>query len=207
MGGAEAVLKVARTAYEQGDYRWAAEVLNHLVLSQPGNTPAKQLQADTFTQLGYQAESASWRNFYLGAATELRNGITQVPSPRRGDNLVANMTLELFFDFLAVMLNPEKARGETLAINFDFPDTGETFLLELENSVLNNTPGVQSDDANLSMVMNRTTLDKLILQEAGFARLALTGEISFDGNPLAFRRLMKMMDEFDPWYPLGTARD
>jgi alkyl sulfatase BDS1-like metallo-beta-lactamase superfamily hydrolase len=57
------------------------------------------------------------------------------------------------------------------------------------------------------MVMNRTTLDKLILQEAGFARLALTGEISFDGNPLAFRRLMKMMDEFDPWYPLGTARD
>lgn len=207
IGGADRVLTIAQEAYDSGDYRWAAELLNHLVLSEPKNKAAQALQADTLTQLGYQAESASWRNFYLGAATELREGITPAPAPKRGDDLVSHMTLELFFDFLAVMLNPEKAEGEQIAINFAFPDTGETFLLELENSVLNNTAGARSETANLSLEMDRTTLNKLILREAGFARLALTGDISFDGNPLAFRKLMKMMDEFDPWFPLGTPGD
>lgn len=207
IGGADRVLEVAQTAYDAGDYRWAAELLNHLVLSQPKNKAAKNLQAETLTQLGYQAESASWRNFYLAAAKELRDGIKPVASPRRGDDLVSHMTLELFFDLLAVMLNPQKAEGESITINFEFPDTGEVYLLELENSVLNNTKGARAEDADVSMVMDRATLNKLLLRQAGFARLAITGQISFEGNPLAFRRLMKMMDEFDPWFPLGTARD
>lgn len=207
MGGADSVLGLAQTAYESGDYRWAAEILNHVLLSEPKHEAARDLQADTLTQLGYQAESGPWRNFYLGAATELRYGIAPAASPQRGDDLVSNMTAELFFDFLAVMLNPEKADGQSISINFEFPDTDERFALELENSVLNNTPDKWVEDANLSLVMNRTTLDKLILRKAGFPKLALTGEISFDGNPLAFRKLMKMMDEFNPWFPLGTPRN
>lgn len=207
MGGAEAVISVAQEAYDSGDYRWGAELLNHLVLSEPTNMPARMLQADMLSQLGYQAESGSWRNFYLSAAQELRGGITPIYSAKADPNAARNLTMDLVFDLLGVRLNPEKAKGVHLAFNFDFPDTGETYLLELKNSVLNHTPGARSEEANLSMVMDRTTWDKLMLEEASFARLALTGEIKVEGNPLAFRRLMKMMDDFDVWFPLGSPRN
>ena len=204
LGGADAVIAQAQQAYDAGDYRWGAELLNHLVLSDPDNAQAKGLQADMFSQLGYQAESGSWRNFYLAAAQELRHGVNPVPAARPDPAIARSLSMELVFDLLGVRLNPEKAKGEHLVFNFEFPDTGETYMLELKNSVLNHTPGARSEDANLSMVLDRTTWDRLMLQEASFARLALTGNISVDGNPLAFRKLMKMMDEFDPWFPLAT---
>jgi alkyl sulfatase BDS1-like metallo-beta-lactamase superfamily hydrolase len=207
MGGAEAVISVPQEAYDSGDYRWGAELLNHLVLSDPTNMSARALQADTLTQLGYQAESGSWRNFYLAAAQELRDGIKPVYAAQADPNIARSLTMDLVFDLMGVRLNPEKAKGAHLAFNFEFPDTGETYLLELKNSVLNHTPGARSEDANLSMVMDRTTWNKLMLEEASFARLALTGEIQVDGNPLAFRKLMKMMDEFDIWFPLGSPRN
>ena len=72
MGGAEATLDKARGAYELGDYRWVAEVVNHVVFADPDNEDARELQADALEQLGYQAESGPWRNFYLTAAKELR---------------------------------------------------------------------------------------------------------------------------------------
>ncbi|MCV6587011.1 MAG: MBL fold metallo-hydrolase [Marinibacterium sp.] len=206
LGGADAVLAEAQRAFDDGDYRWGAEVLNHLVLSDPDNAAAQAMQADMLTQLGYQAESGSWRNFYLSAAHELRNGIEPVPAPRADPAIARNLPMGLIFDLMGVRLDPEKAQGEHLVFNFEFPDTGETYLLELNNSVLNHTAGARSEDANLSMVMDRTTWDKLMLEEASFARLALTGAISVDGNPLAFRKLMKMMDEFDIWFALGTPR-
>ena len=65
MGGAEAVLEKAREAYDQGEYRWVAEVVNHVVFAEPDNTAARELQADTLEQLGYQSEAGTWRNLYL----------------------------------------------------------------------------------------------------------------------------------------------
>ncbi|EDQ01891.1 alkyl sulfatase dimerization domain-containing protein [Shewanella benthica] len=74
MGGADAVLIHGKTAFAAGEYRWAAELLNHLVFADGANTSAKELLAKSYDQLGYQAESAAWRDVYLSAAFELRHG-------------------------------------------------------------------------------------------------------------------------------------
>ena len=154
--------------------------------------------------MGYQAESGSWRNFYLSAAHELENGVKPVPAPLPGPDAVAGMSLNLFFDFLGVKLNPDLAQGEEITINFDFPDQNTQYMIELKNGVLNNTRDVQSDGADVTLTMNRSALDKMILGQAEFAELAAADEIRFSGNPLAFRKLMGMMDDFDPWFALVT---
>jgi alkyl sulfatase BDS1-like metallo-beta-lactamase superfamily hydrolase len=81
MGGADAVLAKAKESYAKGDYRWVAQVVNHVVFADPDNQAAKDLQADALEQLGYQAESGPWRNFYLTGAKELREGVAKLPTP------------------------------------------------------------------------------------------------------------------------------
>jgi alkyl sulfatase BDS1-like metallo-beta-lactamase superfamily hydrolase len=81
MGGTDAALDKARGAYELGDYRWVAEAVNHVVFADPDNEAARELQAGALEQLGYQAESGPWRNFYLSAAQELRDGVRELRRP------------------------------------------------------------------------------------------------------------------------------
>jgi len=81
-GGAEAILARALADYDAGEYRWVAQVFGHLVFADPENIDAHQLQAAAFEQLGYQAESGSWRNFYLTGALELRGGMRSSPGTR-----------------------------------------------------------------------------------------------------------------------------
>ncbi|HEX7293598.1 MAG TPA: alkyl sulfatase dimerization domain-containing protein, partial [Solirubrobacterales bacterium] len=80
IGGAEAVLAKARDSFVAGDYRWVAELVNHLVFAEPGNEEARELQADTLEQLGYGSENATWRNFFLIGAKELREGVSGTPT-------------------------------------------------------------------------------------------------------------------------------
>ena len=106
MGGAEAALEKAQGAFDLGDYRWVAELVNHVVFADPENTEARELQADALEQLGYQSESGPWRNFYLTAASELRKGVQKLPTPQTaGPDIVRSMELALFFDYLAMRLN------------------------------------------------------------------------------------------------------
>src|SRR5262245_30906923 len=110
MGGSDAVLSKARESYGKGDYRWVAQVVNHVVFADPGNRAARELQADALEQLGYQAEAGPWRNFYLTGAKELREGVQKRPTPNTASpDTVRAMTLEMFFDYLSVRLNREKA--------------------------------------------------------------------------------------------------
>ncbi len=84
-GGPDALLAKARQSFDAGDYRWVAEVVGHLVFTDPANTDARELQADAFEQIGYQSESATFRNAFLSGAQELRNGSpNQNPAMRRG---------------------------------------------------------------------------------------------------------------------------
>ena len=112
MGGAEATLEKVRSAYERGEYRWVAEVVNHVVFSDPGNAEARGLQADALEQMGYQSESGPWRNFYLTGAKELREGVVKLPAPSTvSPDSVRAMSLDLFFNYLGVRLNGPKASG------------------------------------------------------------------------------------------------
>src|SRR3546814_511008 len=131
MGGADAVLAKARESYAKGEYRWVAEVVNHVVFAEPDNQDARNLQADALEQLGYQAESGPWRNFYLTGAKELREGVTQLPTPNTASpDIVRSMTPEMFFDYLGVRLNGPKAAETEAVINVDLRSEEHTSELQ-----------------------------------------------------------------------------
>ena len=70
--------------FAKGEFRFVAQAVSHLVFADPDNQAARAMLADTFEQLGYAAESSTWRNAYLFGAQELRQGMPKVP-PRAAD--------------------------------------------------------------------------------------------------------------------------
>ncbi|WP_431266856.1 alkyl sulfatase dimerization domain-containing protein [Dankookia sp. P2] len=138
MGGAEGVLRAAQQAYDAGDYRWCAQLLQHLVFAQPDNAAAKNLQADAFEQLGYQTEAATWRNFYFAGAQELRSGLpTTTAAMGASPDLIRNLPLEQVFDYLGIQLDAAKTAGKAITINFEVEGGAEKRALVLRNGVLN----------------------------------------------------------------------
>ncbi len=202
-GGADALLAHARAAFEQGDYRWVAEVVNHVVFADPANVEARELQADALEQLGYQAEGAGWRNAYLTAAYELRNGMpSEVEKTVVGADIIRAMSTGLVFDYMGVRLNAKRAEGKSFRINFITPDRNEQFLVELKNSHLNNLPGVLSENADLTLTINRGDFDNLLLKTASFEELLEAGKVQHKGNLQVFGQLVSLLDEFDYWFEI-----
>ena len=138
MGGAKAVLEMAQTSYDAGDYQWASELLNKLVFADDTNAPAKALLADTYEQMGWQEENALWRNFYLTGAYELRNGVRALPESNamRSAETLAGIPTEAIFDVFSTQVNPERAGDLSLRLGFVFPDRDESFTLTLRNGCL-----------------------------------------------------------------------
>ncbi|MGF1470611.1 MAG: alkyl/aryl-sulfatase [Rubrobacteraceae bacterium] len=201
MGGAEATLAKAREYYDQGEYRWVAQVVNHVVFADPDNRAARELQADALEQLGYQAESGPWRNFYLAGAQELRDGVVStVAMNTASPDAVRAMTVELFFDFLAVRLNGPRAAGKTITVNFDFTDTKAQYVLKLENAVLNYSGGKQAEDADATITLTRAALDELVLGEAALQDKLTSGEVAIEGDQSKLNELLSLLDTFDFWF-------
>lgn len=206
MGGAEAVLDKARKSYEKGDYRWVAQVVNHVVFADPNNKAARDLQADTLEQLGYQSESGPWRNFYLTGAKELRDGVKKLPTPNTASpDTVKAMTLEMFFDFLSVRLNREKAGDAKVALNFDFGNSGGKYLIELENGVLNHTKDKQGNNADATITLPRDVLDKIMLGETTLDKELGSGAVKVTGNKDKLTQLVSYLDNFELWFNIVTA--
>lgn len=205
MGGADAVLEHARTAYEEGDYRWVAQLVNNVVFADPENQEARNLQADAFEQMGYQAESGVWRNFYLSGARELREGVAELPTPNSvtPDTLRA-MDLDLYFDYMAVRLNHPKADGKHIVLNFVFPDVEQEYMLELQNGVLNHSAGSQSPDADTTITLDRATLDAITLQQTTMPEAIEAGDVKLQGDPAKLQELMSLLDQFEFWFDIAT---
>ncbi len=208
MGGVDAVLSNAKKSYDAGDYRWVTEVVNHVVFADPGNTAAKQLQADALEQLGYQAEAGPWRNFYLTGAKELRDGVAKLPTPNTASpDTVKAMTPELFFDYLSVRVNRTKAGDARMVLNVDLGQTGGgTYMLELENGVLNHTAGRQANNADVSMTMNRDTLNGIILGTTKLNDAVSSGAVKLTGNRTKLDEFVGYLDSFDLWFNIVTPR-
>ncbi|MBD9632309.1 alkyl/aryl-sulfatase [Pseudomonas sp. PDM19] len=206
MGGADHLLQMARESFDKGEYRWVVEVVNKLVFADPTNQAARNLQADALEQLGYQAENAGWRNSYLTAAQELRNGVPRdMPTMKSGSpDALAAMDTGLLFDYLGVRLNAEKAEGEDFAINLVLPDKNEQYLLELKNSHLNNIKGVQSENAGQTVTIDRADLNRLMLKEVSPVRLVFEGKLKSSGNPLLLAKLFGMLEDFNFWFDVVT---
>lgn len=136
MGGAQQILARARQDFDAGKYRWVAEVLNQVLFAEPENEEARELQARTFEQLGYQQVSATWRHLYLMAAHELRHGVPAAPVAARPNAYLNDMPSALLLDFAGIALDGQRAAGKRLAVNLTLTDTGESFGWTLGDSVL-----------------------------------------------------------------------
>jgi len=196
MGGADAVLSEGRRALAAGDYRWAAEIVNHLVFADPDNAEARALQADALEQMGYQAESGPWRDFYLTGAQELRNPIPASATPRQGAaGQLRNLPADELLDSLSVRLNGDRTGAETISLTVHFSDTGERFQLWVENAVLHHRPGARGPEARLS----RATLIDLVIGQADLAGADVQGE-----GAAELGRLLPLLDRFDLWFGIVT---
>ena len=204
-GGADGVMEKATVAFETGEYRWVAELLNHLVFADPENEAAKKLLADAYEQMGYQAESGPWRNFYLTGAQELRKGILKPERVRTvSPDLIASVPTSMFLDFMGVRFDPKDADDLEIKINLDFTDTDEQFVLALDNSVLNNIPNKQDPEANASLRLTRALFNRVALGETSFAKEIVMGNVKVSGNPLALARVFGRLETFDPWFNIVT---
>ncbi len=205
MGGADALLAKAREAFDKGEYRWVAQVVNHLVFADPDNRAARELQADALEQLGYQAESGPWRNFYLSGAKELRDGVMDAAVPKSlTPDTVRATPLDMFFDLLAVRLIGPKAAGRVITLNARFTDIGEEYVLRVENGVLNYAKGKQAADADATLITTRAALDKVVLGEATAAEMMAAGEARIEGDPTKLAEFLSLMDTFEFWFNIVT---
>ncbi|AUT97145.1 alkyl/aryl-sulfatase [Citrobacter europaeus] len=205
MGGADAIMQKAKADYTQGNYRWVAQVTNNIVFADPSNKEARNLEADALEQMGYQAESGPWRNFYLTGAQELRNGVVKGATPNTASpDTVKAMSPEMFFDYLAVHINGEKAANAQAIFNVDLGADGGKYKLELENGVLNHSADTQASHADASITLNRATLNKIILKEESLKQAEEKGEVQITGNHAKLDEFVGYLDSFDFWFNIVT---
>jgi alkyl sulfatase BDS1-like metallo-beta-lactamase superfamily hydrolase len=198
MGGADALLKTAQGAYDAGDYRWVAELVNHLVFAEPENAVARSLQADALEQLGYQAESGPWRAFYLTGAQELRNPRPKSETPRQGAaGQLRSLPADDLLESLSVRLNGEKAGAAKIAFTCAFADSGERFAVSVENAVLNHRAG----DGGPAVMLTRPTLIALVIGETTLEAAQAEGAVTGEGAA-ALGELLPLLDRFDFWFEL-----
>lgn len=203
MGGAEAVLKRARDCFEQGDYRWVAEVVNHVVFTEPENEDARQLQAEALTQLGCGAENATWRNFFLMGAKELRGGIGGTPTAAAPPDIVANLSVTQLLDAMAIRLDGPRAWESHLRIDWVIADPDEEHALTVRRGVLHHRSG-RHEHADAALIVDRAALDQLLLKTADIAALAESGQLRVEGDGEKIGELLGLLDEPDPGFAIVT---
>src|SRR5262249_26000834 len=203
MGGAAAAIRRAREDFARGEYRFVAEAMSHVVFADPANAEARELGADALEQLGYAAESATWRNAYLLGALELRQGVpgTVARAPISPD-VVRAMSLEHFFDFLGVRLDGQRAEGLRLALDWVFSDSGLPYALTLENSALTALAGRRHEAADATVTTDRAVLDHLVLRELTWADAVAQGRVAVEGDADKGARLFDLLDDFPLMFPI-----
>lgn len=206
MGGADAVIEKARAAFDDGDYRWVAEVLTHVVFADPANREAALLQADALEQLGYQAENPTWRNEYLMAALELRNGVRDLGTIQLATpDVFAAMTPEMILDFAGIKLNGTEAGDLTGSIGWTIADEGQErvdLLLELRNGVLVYTRGAAFDGVQATATSTKAALAAALFGGTTLDDAIAAGDIAITGDTGVVRRLFELLDDFPLWFPI-----
>jgi alkyl sulfatase BDS1-like metallo-beta-lactamase superfamily hydrolase len=198
MGGAQAMLARARVDFERGEYRWVAQVMNHLVFAQPQLHEARELGAAALEQMGYQTESATWRNAFLLGARELREGrdaSTQFGA--RSRDMVCAITEEMFFDYLAVRVDGLKAQHLKMQVLWRFTDIERAFSLNLQHGALTWAAANGNGHTDLQVSMSRHTLNQILCGETGFREAVAARDILLEGQVALFRELLGTLDQFD----------
>ena len=204
MGGGVEAIRKACASFDAGDFRWAATVLNYVIFADPDNAEAKALQADTFEQLGYGAETGTWRNFFLMGALELRDGSVGTPTTVNAPDIAAALTIDQLFDSIALNVNGPGAWDVSLTIDWNFAD-GETHRCTLHNGVLIHhsiDPGTAGADATFTLT--NLQLVQLLGGTITLAEQLGSGAITAQGDTSVLTTLAGHLDKPDPDFAIVT---
>ena len=202
-GGIDTAVQKARSAFEAGDYRWAAELANHAVFAEPDHAPAREVLADTYEQLGYGSENGTWRDFYLSGATELRDGQFGTPTETTAPDVIGQLTPAMLFDAIAIQVNGPAAWNEQLSIDIVLTDTDERYRLRLANGVLTYSSRPQHGDADATLTTTLRALPALAQGSVSPDSLATAG-IKLAGNASVLGRLTAVLDPGDKNFAIVT---
>ncbi|MEI6733398.1 MAG: alkyl sulfatase dimerization domain-containing protein, partial [Comamonadaceae bacterium] len=196
IGGADKAVAAAQTAFDKGDYRWAAELLNHAVFGAPDSKAAKELLARTYDQMGYMSEASTWRNSYLTAAAELRQG-----SPKKGVDrsfvidMLTETPVERFLEAMAAGLDGPAAEGKDLKVNLVLSDKKESYVLWIENAVLHFKKAAPATDANATLTLTKPIFIKMMAGTAGVKDTLLSDDLKIDGSRIDLVRFFTLIDK------------
>jgi alkyl sulfatase BDS1-like metallo-beta-lactamase superfamily hydrolase len=205
-GGLDQLLAKARAAYEQGDYRWVAEIASHAVFAEPDSVEARELHADALEQLGYQAESPVWRNLYLVGAKELRKGPRKSSGGRQRaiSDVVRALPLEQVWDGMGARLDGPRAANSTIVIAWDFTDVRERWTVRVENAALSAVAGKLDPEAQATVTLTRDALDAVLLREGDLGELFASGAIAVTGDAVKLGELFGLLADGEPDFPIVT---
>jgi alkyl sulfatase BDS1-like metallo-beta-lactamase superfamily hydrolase len=204
MGGADEVLRKAEASLADGDLRWVAEVTSHVVFADPANTAARELLARAFDQLGYGSENATWRNFFLSGALELRGGVVRSADRAASADLLGALSVEHVFDSLAVRVDGPKAADLSLTVAWHFTEPEGRYLMRLSNGVLSHRPGREGDEADATIRLARSALDDLLTNRVALDELLTSGRLVLEGDVAALGSLFGVLDHPDPGFAIVT---
>ncbi len=204
MGGADTVLELAAAAVKQGELRWAATLLNHLVFAEDTNQTARNMLADIYTTLGFQSEAGTWRNIYLTGAQELRTGPVQLPAGGFSPDVLQATTTPMLLDFAAVRVHPGKAAATAFKLQIELTDRDETHLLTVGNGVLVHEEGVRDPDAGATVRLSRPDLLMTLFMKMPFAPRIESGDIAIDGEADLFAALVDLIEPVANNFPVVT---
>ncbi len=205
MGGIDKVVAAAQGAFDRGEYRWTAELLNHAVFAQPEHKAAKELLARSYDQLGYVAESGSWRNVYLTGAFELRNGPPAKGLDRTAlRDMLAWTPVERFLDAMAASLDGPGAEGKEIKVNLVFTDINESYVLWLENAVLHHRKAAAAGDADATLTLTKPMFLKMMTGSANVKDLLFGDELKTSGSKVDLVRFFSLFEKAKGVFPIVT---
>ncbi|MCJ8168133.1 alkyl/aryl-sulfatase [Atopomonas sediminilitoris] len=208
--GVDAIMAAGKKAYDEGNYRWCAEIVNKAVMADANNMDARYLAADCFEQLGYQSESSGERNTFLAGALELRQGVVKATAVKSvTPDVVAAMRVTDFLNFMGVRLNGPKAAAD----NFEFsatlrmPDIKQVYAMDLKNGRLSNIEGFEAKNPTFTLELNRADFTRLLTKQVTLQELLKDGKAKATGEIEAFGKLTAYLDDFDAYFPMALPVD
>ena len=201
-----ALLEKARLAHDAGDYRWTAELLNHLVFAEPGNTAATELLAETYDQLGYQAESGPWRDVYLSAAYELRHGapVESLMDLTSMLGILQQTPVEKFFQTMSVRLDADKAEGVERRVAVVLTDLDESYLLTVKNSVMHYQRDANLKTADATLYITQDLLVRMLVGDVGLRETLTSDALEIEGGVVQLLRFFALFDSPDTEFNIVT---
>lgn len=200
LGGIDRVVELAGAAFDSGDFRWAATLLDHAIFTDSEHEGARELYADTLEQMGYGAENATWRNFFLSGATELRDGNFGTAASTTSPTLLSQLTPEQIFDSLAIRVNGPRSWNLHLAFDITFTDSDANYRLTLRNGVLVYRK-ITADPASATVTVRLDS--KIRLLSAAFGDFTSPG-LELSGDETALQSLLGVLDAPDPNFNIIT---